>query len=241
MDDALFIAASSLNAFEKIVENAAQNAVFSDTPGFQRQRAVLQPFSAYLKDAGVRGNLLTSRQTTTFEQGDLVPNGSRTSVGLRGPGFFVIQAPTGEQVFTRNGEFIIDAQNRLTTSGGYPVLNDTLTPITIDPRRGEVKIDKKGLVVQAGRSVGKMQIVEFNDPEREKLQMVGNGMYIADPSYNLRPSETTIAEQGYLELPQFTGPQSMVDIIATQRSHDSVRKAIAAINDAQEQLIRSST
>jgi flagellar hook-basal body protein len=57
-------------------------------------------------------------------QGALVPTNNDLDVAIEGPGYFAVQAPSGE-VYTRGGSFRVSAQGQLITPAGDPVLGDS--------------------------------------------------------------------------------------------------------------------
>ncbi len=56
-----------------------------------------------------------------FRQGSLDPTGLQSDLGVDGDGFFVLSAPTGENLFTRDGAFHLDATQTMVSSNGSPL------------------------------------------------------------------------------------------------------------------------
>lgn len=80
--------------------------------------------------------------SSNFNNGNLQNTGVPTNVAITGNGFFVVRGPSGAMEFTRAGNFSINAQGELVTTGGqnvmgYPAVNGVinagqgLTPIQL--------------------------------------------------------------------------------------------------------------
>ncbi len=65
------------------------------------------------------GSLLSSIQRN-FQPGAIETTGVPTDLAVEGAGFFIVDA-TGQQAFTRDGTFRLDADNNLVTSEGFAV------------------------------------------------------------------------------------------------------------------------
>src|SRR5690606_19924044 len=56
-----------------------------------------------------------SRHSVNFQSGDLVPSASPYDFAISGGGFFRAQAPTGEMIYTRDGQFRVGPTGQLQT------------------------------------------------------------------------------------------------------------------------------
>ena len=97
----------------------------------------------------------------SFESGSPEETGNALDFFIDGDAFFMVQGPTGDINYTRDGSFkisITDMGKMLTTSDGYAVLDEAETPIYIDfdlsdlivSQNGELSyIDEEGLNVHS--------------------------------------------------------------------------------------------
>jgi flagellar hook protein FlgE len=77
----------------------------------------------------------TGSISPTFSQGSIEANREPTNAAIQGAGFFVVQDPnTGENVYTRAGNFSVNSNGELVTPDGYSVQGYT----TVDPTTQEV-------------------------------------------------------------------------------------------------------
>lgn len=239
MDDSLMVAATGMNAYERVVEIAAQNAVQAQSPGYLRTRASVQGFGSYMSEASGREQLLGVREDIDFEAGEYIGDDSPFAVAIEGQGFFEVEGPDGNAYYTRNGQLLVDSNGRLSTLAGYPIHGTTDQPIPIDITRGPISIDKNGAIVQGGGEIGRLKLVDFPEDARPKLQRASETLFTAPPDVPITPAKDARVRQKALEIPRYTGAQSMVSMIIAQRAHEAMKKAIGAIADAQERMIRA--
>lgn len=113
------------------------------------------------------GTYLDGRSTFLGE-GPLRPTGESLDLALRGDGFFVLQGPGG-QLYTRDGHFRRDFQNRLVSRDGFPVLGVDGRPIVLQvvlldgTRSGgeEVEVSAQGVVRVDGQRAGTLQFARI--------------------------------------------------------------------------------
>lgn len=112
------------------IANANTTAFKSDSINFA---------DVFLKNGGTAVNVgsgvVTTRTSTNFGQGGLNESGSPTSTAIQGNGFFVVADSSGVQSYTRAGDFNLDRDGFLVTTGGqkvqgYPAVNGKIAPGT---------------------------------------------------------------------------------------------------------------
>src|SRR5271169_6193224 len=92
-------------------------------------------------------------------QGVLHTTGNPLDVALSGTGFFAVNGPSGP-LYTRNGNFRLASDGKLTSSDGYPVRDPQGAPLTVQAAR-PLEISADGTVTQDGAVIGKLEIVDF--------------------------------------------------------------------------------
>jgi flagellar basal-body rod protein FlgF len=102
----------------------ANNLSNASTIGFRamehRFRAVpiqgeAMPTRAFVIDASV---------ADVFEQGPMMATGRPLDVAVQGEGWIAVQAPDGQEAYTRAGNLQVDANGQLQTVSGFNVLSD---------------------------------------------------------------------------------------------------------------------
>ncbi len=149
----------------------ANNLANSNTSGFKLDREFYSLFSG---DAGgVSGEEPAQvpdikSQWTDFSQATLTPTKNPLDLALTGPGFFVVNGPSGP-LYTRNGAFQLSSSGVITTSEGYPVLGAGGQQIQAQPQ-GDIVVEPDGTVQQGEETIGQLQIATFDDPAGARLK-----------------------------------------------------------------------
>ena len=148
MDRGLYIAASGMLAEQVRQDQIANDLANASTAGYKADRTTQQSFGSMLLTNSMTGATIGTASTavqvtgivTDFTPQPLKDTGEPLDFAISGEGFFAVQTGQGTR-YTRNGQFGVDAQNRLVTSAGDPVLGRDNQPITVgadggvDPRR----------------------------------------------------------------------------------------------------------
>ena len=77
---------------------------------------------------------LIERPWVDHAQGVLHATGNPLDVALSGKGFFAVNGPSGP-LYTRNGNFRLAADGKLTSADGYPVRDSQGAPLTLQAAR----------------------------------------------------------------------------------------------------------
>ncbi|MBN2295920.1 MAG: flagellar basal-body rod protein FlgF [Pirellulales bacterium] len=156
----LYMSAEGALAQDQRLSIIANNLANVETTGFKKDLAVFQArYAQDIQDGQVsadttsienQGGGINILQTTSdFSQGPLETTGIPTDMAIRGEGFFVVEKE-GEHFLTRAGNFRLTEQGQLVTQQGYPVLNDSMSPVIISPTAGPWDVSETGTVRQAG-------------------------------------------------------------------------------------------
>lgn len=245
MIQGLYTAATAMYAVESRQDIIANNVANAGTPGFKRQEPVqfgfAQVFSETLRrpfhfnlDAAPAGGVKIAETFPDFRPGMLRPTDNPLNVALLGPGFFVVETARGER-YTRNGDFTIDAEGRLTTQNGEIVQSAGGAPL--DVRGGTVVIDREGTIRVNGVPAGKLRMVEFDAPER--LEREGDTLYRAPEALlaGRREAAATAAEQSQLEMSNVTVPEEMIKMMMGLRAYEANQRVIASIDSTLGRMI----
>jgi flagellar basal-body rod protein FlgG len=132
-------------------------------------------FQEMLDKAKLEGVHLTSTQLNTV-QGSVVQTGNQLDVAIEGDGFFPINIGGGKTGYTRDGQFMLDAQGRLVTASGNPLIWTGTIPAGAE----EIAFQPDGLVrVRVGDNwveAGTINLARFANPSG--LQLNGNNILV---------------------------------------------------------------
>ncbi|MDL2224970.1 flagellar hook-basal body complex protein [Eubacteriales bacterium OttesenSCG-928-M02] len=163
---------------------------------------------------------------TSFAQGVPQPTEKNSDFCLTGEGFFVVQTPQGE-MYTRDGDFIVDQNGYLTTQEGYFVLG-TQGLIRVDPENFVVNADGS-INPSGGWNPGAFRLVTFND--LGGLRKVGNNLYT---NFSAGPEMQANCEvrQSCLEGSNVEIVSEIVDMMGTYRSYETSQRIVRMLDES---------
>jgi flagellar hook-basal body protein len=120
MDPITAIAASGLRARMESLDMLANNVANAGTGGYKADREFYSLYvSPEAADADPAATMpVIERTWVDHSQGTLHATGNPLDLALSGKGFFAVNGPGGP-LYTRNGNFRLAPDGRLTTSEGY--------------------------------------------------------------------------------------------------------------------------
>ena len=240
MIDALTATTSSMMNDMARLNAVSHNLANSSTTGYKKEILVTRPFLEYLgvaQSGGSTGSLpiglpLTD-SITDHRPGSLKFTGNPLDLAVADDGFFEVMTEQGP-AYTRQGNFRLDAQGRLVTEAGMPVMGVSGELLLTTP---QPVINAEGKIFEGERQVGQVKLVKFTDPR--SLDAAGTGMYRAGPDSTVKTDGYDRIRQGYTEASNVNSMTEMVKMIETMRHFESGQKVIQSYNDMLEKTIRT--
>jgi flagellar basal-body rod protein FlgF len=225
MDRGLYIAASGMLAEQTRQDQIANDLANASTPGYKPDRSLQAGFGDLLLQNTRTGaaighaseGVLITETSTDLSQAPLRETDQPLDVGLQGDGFLAVKTPQGTR-YTRNGQLELDAKGTLTTTTGYPVLDDQGREITI-ASSSKVTISTDGTI--AGGP--KLAVVSLTNPVKQ-----GDSLFAG--TAGARPAGTEV-KQGFLEGSGVEPARAMVDMIVSMRAYEASQRVIHSIDD----------
>jgi flagellar basal-body rod protein FlgF len=216
----------------------ANNIANANTAGFKVEEVTQgTQLGARARDEGVPGAVkfvLDTGLARNFSQGAITKTGAPLDVAISGKGFFRISTPQGER-YTRDGRFSVDAQNRLVTALGDPVLDDGGGEIVLDPQQPSPTISLDGVISQGNQRVGKLGVVDF--PSASVLSKQGDNLYVNTSNAQPAPAANAQVHQGTLEGSNVNPIMEVSNLIQISRAYEDVSKMISDVNTLSEQSV----
>ena len=216
MERGLYIAASGMLAEQVRQEQIANDLANAATPGYKSDRTSQAGFGELLLANSATGATVgaqgTAVQVAAIET-DWAPQpasdtGEPLDFAITGDGFFAVQTDRGVR-YTRNGQFTADAQGRLVTAQGDPVLGRGGRPVTVG---ADGRVDPRSL-----------SVVNLTNPRKDGDSLVA-GTAAGDAAGQVRA--------GALEASGADAARSMVDMIASMRAFEAGQKVIQTIDES---------
>ncbi len=252
---ALWTAASGMVAQQFNVDVISNNLSNVNTTSYKKERVEFKDLlyqtmeRAYmLEDQGKPVNLqvgygvMPVATVKDFDTGNFEQTENPLDLAIDGEGFFMVLGPTGNIQYTRDGSFkisITDAGNMITTSDGFPLLDDTGSEIYVDDVSkliissfGELSYtDEEGVVIPLGQTIG---IVKF--PNKYALESIGRNLYSENSASGFAVNDADTGDrstifQGFLEASNVQTVEEMVKLIVAQRAYEMNSKAIQSADE----------
>ncbi|MEW9110794.1 flagellar hook-basal body protein [Cytobacillus gottheilii] len=183
-----------------------------------------------------------------FLQGDIKETGLNTDVSLInvnvpdngeedavGSVFFTVTGPSGEERYTRNGNFTLDGAGYLTTASGLYVLDDAGQQIQLTS--DDFSINEEGILTGANGEVARLGVAYTDNANR--LIKEGDGLYRTEDGNNL-PSAYLAGgvqfnlQQGFLERSNVDVSRTMTDMMTAYRAFEANQKVLQAYDRSME-------
>jgi flagellar basal-body rod protein FlgG len=247
---ALAIAATGMNAQQLNVEVIANNIANINTTSFKRSRAeftdllyqtqrmqgVPNQSGQEVVPEGVRQGLgvRAAAIRNLHLQGGLTQTGNSFDMAIDGRGWFQIDGPNGETLYTRSGAFNKNQDGQLVTIDGYTVQPPILVPretteITVN-EAGEIYARVDGQV--APQNLGRLTIANFaNDVG---LEPIGGNLYretlASGAAVSGAPTDPGFGKirHKYLEASNVDPVTEITELISAQRAYEMNSKVIQA-------------
>ena len=173
-----------------------------------------------------------------LQQGSMKKTDNNLDFAIEGKGFFAVGGNNGD-CYTRNGCFSLNEEGTLVTKDGNPVLSDGGAPIKIDTNTNsinKINVTQDGKIFFDKKEVGKLKIVEFNNPE--DLTAVGNALYKTS-SEDIKPveSQTSRVNQGFIEGSNSNVIGTMINTISATRTYETLAKIVKTTEATLEKSV----
>ncbi len=242
----LYTSGWGMMALTRNMDVVSNNMANVDTNAFKRDITVNESFPHLLTQRlnDVKPNAATraigrmslgfdvGEVFTDYTQGQLVNTDRRLDLAIRssrpdsGTAFFTVEAMDREGntaiYYTRDGAFRLDAQNRLVTSEGYPVLGENGYIIL---NGDNFSVDPDGIIIQDGVAVDRLRITEFQNVAL--LSKAGSNLIAAGEQAEPQPFTGEVV-QGFLEKANVNIIKEMISMMTIMRAYEANQKALIA-------------
>ncbi|MBX9697277.1 MAG: flagellar hook-basal body complex protein [Alphaproteobacteria bacterium] len=212
------VALSMQKVLQHNLEITTDNISQLNTPGALSQELI---FSKYLNKNQQIAFVEDKVSIKDLRPGPAEYTNDPYHVANTGRGFFSVQTPNGIR-YTLNGAFRSDTEDQLVTQEGYPVLNDSGSPIVIPQDRGDIVISPDGTISNKDGPLDRIGVFEFENPY--SLERAENTLFTS--------SETPIASediaimQGYLTGSNVNPMEETTRLVWINRMYQMMQKLL---------------
>jgi len=257
MISALNSAASGMEAQMAQIDSISNNLANVNTTGYKKSRAEFQDLLyETLQEPGANTSALTqapvgiqrgmgvkiSGTQRNFEIGSPISTSRDLDMMIRGSGFFMVQLPTGETGYKRDGTFYQSSVGRVETIDGYPLQPEIVVPQ--NSKRIEITDDGVvwAIISETERQqLGQIQLATFIN--NGGLKAMGKNIFLATEASGQanisvpNQSPTGAIMQRFLESSNVDVVREMTDMISTQRAFEMNSKVIQTV----DQMLQNTT
>lgn len=228
MLEGLYAAASGMSAQQQQLDAVSNNIANQSTDGYHSEQVAFSDLLySEVDEAGT--DTRTGAGAAAIDigsdeaAGSLQQTGKPLDLAIDGPGYFQVKQPGGQTLLTRDGAFSADANGRLVTAEGAYVQPPITLPAGVSAQ--QVSIASNGEVKAAGRTLGRIAIVEV--PAPNGLLAAGGGQFgVTTASGAPRPAKGSTMIQGSLEGSNVNVAGEMTTMISDERSYQMSSSAV---------------
>lgn len=185
-----------------------------------------------------------------YTQGQLVETGLTSDVALvdeylpvrggddRTGGLYFRLQTDGAEAYTRNGNFTVDSEGSLVTTGGNYVLSTTGEPIQVTS--DDYTITEDGRVLENNELIAQLDVAYVEDPDT--LIKQDNGLYYTEDGNDLASAydDNDVAfsmRQGYIEQSNVDAGATMTEMMSAYRSFEANQKMLQAYDRSMDKAV----
>lgn len=243
MDKALYIAMTGAKNNMLAQVSHSNNLANVNTTGFKADLAQARSMPIYYGDGHpTRAYALTERPATDFSQGSLMQTGRDLDIAVEREGFIAVQAPDGQEAYTRAGSLFIDSVGMLRTGSGLPVLGNG-GPIAI-PAAEKIEIASDGTisVIPLGESVNtiaQIDRIKLVNPPLENMHKSTDGLIRSGEAGEELPADGAVRiVSGFLEGSNVNPVNELTSMLSLSRQYEMQVKMMQTVKENSEASAR---
>ena len=237
MDRVVFVIGNAGKQLMQAQAVNANNLANATTNGFQAEMAKFS--SRAVSGAGFQSRVfaVAENNSASFAKGEIQRTGRTLDVAVNGNGWIAVQAPDGNEAYTRAGNLHVNINGQLLTRSDYPVLGDSGPIVIPDNQKLEIGSDGTISVRPLGQQpntlaeVGRIKIVS---PDKEELEKGPDGLLRMRDGSDAEASTDVSLISGALEGSNVNGVEAMVNMIGLARMFDVSVKIMSTAKEMDE-------
>ena len=226
MDKMLYVAMTGAKHVQLQQATTSNNLANANTNGFKAELVAFRalPVVADAPATPTRAFVVDSTIGHDRTQGPLIHTGNDQDFALKGAGFFAVQAPDGQEAYTRDGGYVVDENGIMRTRSGLAILSDG-GPITV-PNNTRVSIGEDGTISavpieggdRASQTLGQLKLVA--EVDRNDFYKGVDGLFRRNDGQDAPRADNVRVTPGAVEGSNVNVVESLVQMIDHARHYD---------------------
>lgn len=237
MDRLIYTAVSGMNASLNQQRVIASNMANAQTTGFKAEILQATPMTLEGPQLDVRAMSSTEVKSASMKDGEIKQTGYALDIAMQGGAMLAVQAPDGQESYTRRGDLSVTVTGVLQNGEGLPVIGNN-GPITVPPGSnvtiapdGNVMITDPATPDQPPQAVDRIKLVSTTGTQIAKdldgqFRVKGGGVLPVD--------ENARVITGALEESNVNASEVLVQMISAQRLFDMRTKLVQTAGQLDE-------
>jgi flagellar basal-body rod protein FlgF len=221
MADVLAIAEAAMRNSMTTLDGVSHNVANATTQGYKREVRVQAAFDAHMQGAAAG-----AEAARDLSSGALQFTGAPLHFAIEGDGWFQLRSPHGP-VLTRSGAFRLDADGRLVSTQGWPVMLDADASVP----GGELALRTGNELWSGDVRVGRFLLA---DVQGAQLEALAHGVYRTRGGAVPQEATAAAVRQGYTEGSNVNSLGEMVSLIQATRQAEAAQRMMRAYDEALE-------
>ena len=239
MDKALYIAMTGAKHNMRSQVAHSNNLANVNTSGFKADFIQARSMPVYYGDGlPTRAYALTENPATDFSKGPLIETGRELDLAVERDGFIAVQAPDGQEAYTRASSFYVDSVGILRTGNNLPVMGNG-GPIAIPAaEKIDIAFDGSITIVPLGESQASVVVVDrikLVNPDIEELEKSEDGLIrMTDQEVEVPADGNVRVISGFLEGSNVNAVNEMTTIMSLARQYEMQVKIMQTAKENSE-------
>lgn len=220
----LYLAMNGAKHVEWQQATTSNNLANVHTTGFKADLVSFRALPVKGDGAPTRTYVVDNTIGYDASQGSLMQTGNPNDFALGSSGFFAVQAPDGQEAYTRSGGFVLDETGMMRTPSGLPILGNG-GPITV-PLGSKPQITSDGSVLAVPQSgvdrtpqiVGQIKLV--NPAATSDVAKGEDGLFRPTQGGQLDVDPNVKLVSGALEASNVNPVESLLQMINHTREYE---------------------
>ncbi|RDV25027.1 flagellar basal-body rod protein FlgF [Alteromonas aestuariivivens] len=239
MDKLLYIAASGAKQDLMATGLRANNLANAQTNGFKAQLEQARAMPVYGEGLPTRVFSMTESPGNNYESGPMIQTGRDLDVAIQGDGWFTVQDANGQEAYSRDGSFQLNADGVLTDMSGNIVMGDNgpmYLPVPLENLNiaadGTISTRPLGAPENVSQDVGRLKLV---NPQLTSIERGSDGLFRMKNGLAADADEGVKILSGMLEGSNVNAVDEMVHMISLQRHYDMQVKMMKKADELASQ------